>query len=302
MNKKILAQITILIILIIVVSLYFAVNSKVKIDNLPKSDINSQTYYNADHTRLDVRYSDGSGFSIKPPEPVSDWIFNNELSNDSGVAVSFYRKSGNDRSPIIYLARKVYTKDCDDSISGFIACDKKNFASDAIELIIRDLATFTTESDSKAYMVSYSIEPRYGQKAQYDEVAYIDAGGAVDMIVLTASSKEDLAEGMIAFNNVLESYKYLSRAEFTTDKKLKYVQAYNAGLVGYFDNGTFATCHKCDFVQKNINSLYDNEVVRYWDSSKTPELFDEDQEKPILKSSWVMVDYKWLVQPESDVN
>lgn len=83
-----------------------------------------------------------------------------------------------------------------------------------------------------------------------------------------------------------------------TEKKLKYLQATNAGLLGYFDNGSIVACPKCDFTQSNVDILYHQESVGSWDKNKTPESFMLDQNDPDLKSSWVMVDYGWVTLPE----
>lgn len=88
-----------------------------------------------------------------------------------------------------------------------------------------------------------------------------------------------------------------------TEKKLKYIQATNAGLLGYFDNGSIVACPKCDFMQSNVDILYHQESVGSWDKNKTPESFMLEQNDPDLKSTWVMVDYGWVTPPgESDGN
>lgn len=216
MKKRILIPISITLIIIIGLSIYLG---DVSSPRVAKSDINSEAFYNANHTGFVIKYPDGSGFSIKPSEPVSDWVFSNEWNRERGVAVSFDKKDEVDKSPLIYVRRKVLEKDCGNSISGLIACDKANFASDEIELIIKDLPMLTTNSGSKVYRVSYSIEPRYGQKAQYDETAYIDAGGAADILVLVATSKDDLTKAQAAFDILLKSYTYLPDAKSTSDTK-----------------------------------------------------------------------------------
>jgi hypothetical protein len=216
MKKKILIPIIIVVVIIIGLSIYLGGVSSPRV---AKSDINSETFYNADHTGFVIKYPDSSGFSIKPPEPVSDWIFSNEWNRERGVAVSFNKKDDADKSPLIYVRRKVLEKDCGNNISGLIACDKANFANDETELIIKDLPVLTTDSGSKVYRVSYSIEPRYGQKAQYDETAYIDADGAVDMLVLVATSKDDLTKAQVAFDMLLKSYMYLPDAKSVSDTK-----------------------------------------------------------------------------------
>jgi len=80
-------------------------------------------------------------------------------------------------------------------------------------------------------------------------------------------------------------------------KKIKYLSATNAGLIGYFDDGTIATCSRCDFFTSNVQSLYTMKPTGTWDENKTPGSFDEDQDDPYLKSDWVLVDYKWIIKP-----
>lgn len=91
--------------------------------------------------------------------------------------------------------------------------------------------------------------------------------------------------------------KVKSNIDKNFTKKIKYLSATNAGLTGYFDDGTIATCSRCDFFTSNVQSLYTMESTGNWDKNKTPEFFDEDQNNPSLKSDWVIVDYEWIRNP-----
>lgn len=85
---------------------------------------------------------------------------------------------------------------------------------------------------------------------------------------------------------------------FVHKRTLEYVNATNAGLLGYFSDGTIASCSKCDFVWDNVSGLYKAEVTGSWDKSGLPESFEEDQKDAYLKSTWVMAKSKWLQFPE----
>lgn len=86
-------------------------------------------------------------------------------------------------------------------------------------------------------------------------------------------------------------------------KKLRYLYFNNAGLIGYFDDGTISTCPRCDFIKLNIDNLINGEVSgRYTVKNNRLIINNNREEKPTAQdnngySGWAMIDFKWIVLP-----
>ncbi len=94
---------------------------------------------------------------------------------------------------------------------------------------------------------------------------------------------------------------FLFMRNLPNERKLQYVRASNAGILGYFNDGTYVGCPKCDFIEQNMEVIYEGKSIGTWDSRKNPDSFDEDQNNSDLKSDWVMVNYEWVTRPATNL-
>ncbi|MDU1890619.1 MAG: hypothetical protein E6767_08000 [Dysgonomonas sp.] len=109
-------------------------------------------------------------------------------------------------------------------------------------------------------------------------------------------------------NSVIEQEESKEKSDVIPMKegrKLRYLFSSNGGLVGYFDDGTVAACPRCDLLDVNVEALYRSDVWRtYIIESDGALLIDgEMKEYPVIMEErgyqeWVMIDYKWIVEPE----
>lgn len=97
-------------------------------------------------------------------------------------------------------------------------------------------------------------------------------------------------------------------ANFVTDtlqsvapvaKKLQYLFSSNAGLLGFYNDGTVSNCARCDLTKNNIDNLLFKEVYTKYkirvdylllDNGHILDLYANGE----ITDDWVMVDYKWI--------
>ncbi len=77
------------------------------------------------------------------------------------------------------------------------------------------------------------------------------------------------------------------------ERKLRYLSATNGGLIGYFSDGTIASCPRCDLIKSNVENLSSASVTGTYDPTKMSKTMDYHTE-----SDWAMWDYKWIKQPQ----
>lgn len=87
------------------------------------------------------------------------------------------------------------------------------------------------------------------------------------------------------------------------ERKLRYLFSSNAGMRGFYSDGTIGLCPKCDFIQSNLDAMKDGGVFSKYTVEKDGSLLINGHEKeiPIFKGTpgadWVMIDYVWKVKP-----
>lgn len=116
---------------------------------------------------------------------------------------------------------------------------------------------------------------------------------SVDAVQKTDTSS--ISNNTVLTNNNSEN----SNTTLKNERKLKYLFASNGGLLGFYDDGTVATCPRCDLIKENIDALNSKEVNAKYES-KNGYLLMNNERMDIytngeISKDWAMVDYKWLV-------
>ncbi|MBC7391408.1 MAG: zinc ribbon domain-containing protein [Opitutaceae bacterium] len=100
-----------------------------------------------------------------------------------------------------------------------------------------------------------------------------------------------------------------SQAGKSSIPKLQYLIATNAGMIGFYNDGTMRYCPKCDFDESNIESMYMGEIYakyilvknEYFSAKHDGEdyhfpLYDSDNSGHI-HMDWALFNYKWIRKP-----
>lgn len=97
----------------------------------------------------------------------------------------------------------------------------------------------------------------------------------------------------------------INAATQTSKRELQYLYASNGGLMGFFSDGTVASCPRCDFVEENVNALHKEKPSGKFTATKeylqsnlngqeTQWLIYNEGE---IDESWAMINFKWLRKP-----
>jgi len=88
-------------------------------------------------------------------------------------------------------------------------------------------------------------------------------------------------------------------------RKLRYLFFANGGLVGYFDDGSVVGCPRCDLLDVNIESLYEEKPFSTYTVNPDGTLFIDRAEVEYPREAgedempeWAMIDYKWIIISE----
>lgn len=114
------------------------------------------------------------------------------------------------------------------------------------------------------------------------------------------TDKKELQQ--IKTTTVTEQQTPFSQTENKKKRKLRYLFYANGGLIGYFDDGTVATCPRCDLINENIKSLYSIKPFKKYTVGEDGSLLMDGniREYPTIENEngnreWAMIDYKWIV-------
>ncbi len=71
-------------------------------------------------------------------------------------------------------------------------------------------------------------------------------------------------------------------------KELVYLYAANAGMVGYYTDGSVVVCPRCDFCSSNILGMSKEQPTGKWDLKKPENFVSYEEDK-----GWVLTNYEW---------
>ncbi len=96
----------------------------------------------------------------------------------------------------------------------------------------------------------------------------------------------------------IENSKSINRKKGKENsKELRYLYVSNAGLVGYFDNGSVVSCPKCDFCRTNILTMFNELPTGIYEINNdgSLQINHSEREYPNFNEDkgWVLINYKW---------
>lgn len=123
-----------------------------------------------------------------------------------------------------------------------------------------------------------------------------------DKVLLKSKNKNIANLGIVVvdFTILLKDIDKQNGQHSTANKKLMYLLSSNAGLIGYFDDGTFVGCPHCDLIAENVKTLYKLETLGNYKVLKDGSLLlnNSDIVKPGSDDEfdlWAVINYKWMV-------
>lgn len=87
-----------------------------------------------------------------------------------------------------------------------------------------------------------------------------------------------------------------------TERKLQYLFDTNGGLIGFYSDGTTASCPRCDLIKENIETMSKQEpqgkykITPYYIITNGEQLDFYIDGK--IARDWAMINYRWIRQPE----
>lgn len=90
--------------------------------------------------------------------------------------------------------------------------------------------------------------------------------------------------------------------------KLQYLYASNAGMMGFYSDGSVRSCGRCEFDKSNVSKMatqkssakykvVNNVIVFNSKSGKQEFPFYVDEDAKEMDTDWMMFNFKWLQKP-----
>lgn len=152
-----------------------------------------------------IVYGKNHAFAITAPK---GWVLDNQSGVSQGLHAVFYREgqSWSEGEVGMYASTTSLTEGPDTTIQQFIQSDLQNFQNQYPDLETTDSPGIRTK-DSSTAIVKHFTSKTY---KQHEAVAYIQSGGVGVLLVLTSRTKEGFLSSLAAFQELVESYYFLS--------------------------------------------------------------------------------------------
>ena len=157
--------------------------------------------YGQENMNAGIIYGSDIAFSLTAPK---GWVLDNKSAVDQGIYDVFYRhgESWKDAVTVMYANIASFEHTPDTTLEQLIEYDINNFKSHYSDINITDGKDIIIKSNLTA-KVKYLSGKSYGN---FEAMAYIDAGKAGVMIIMSSRTKKDFDNSLIAFENLVKSY------------------------------------------------------------------------------------------------
>lgn len=71
-------------------------------------------------------------------------------------------------------------------------------------------------------------------------------------------------------------------------KKLMHLFVANGGMIGYYDDGSVVGCPRCDYLQENLDMMYQKQSSETWDVNNPKSILENTNEE-----DWALFNYEW---------
>ena len=94
--------------------------------------------------------------------------------------------------------------------------------------------------------------------------------------------------------NLKEDYRVTDSIKISKsikkERQLIHLIATNAGMCGYFDDGTYVNCPRCDLFRSNILNMFKKSPDGTWDTTDKTFMFENEED-------WALINYVWKQKP-----
>lgn len=147
-------------------------------------------------------YGKDHAFSITAPK---GWLLDNSSAVSQGIHAVFYPLGGSweNSKTVMYVNTASKSVEGNETIQSLISYDSLNFLKNFNDTEIKCLPNLFTGDRKEAKVLSYFY-------SNYEIVAYIDEPKIVAMIIMTSRDHKDYNESLLAFNELVGSYFFIS--------------------------------------------------------------------------------------------
>jgi hypothetical protein len=150
-----------------------------------------------------LMYGPGYTFWIKPP---TGWVLDTASGQVDGLDAVFYPVGGSWRSSPIVMYASVLRKNDRETLTTAIARDVARSKADSPGVTVTALKSLPTSDKERAEVRSFAGEKTGGS----EEIAYVDAGSVVAILVVDARAGSHIEEVRSAFEQLVRSYSFLT--------------------------------------------------------------------------------------------
>jgi len=158
-----------------------------------------------DDMNTGIIYGDNHAFSLTAPE---GWVLDNQAGVNQGLYAVFYAKGGSweKAATVMYVNTASLEDEAHKTIEQLIKFDIDNFKSNYPDIIVTDEKDIVIKNNVIA-KVKYLSGTSY---ANFEAMAYIDAGKTGVMIILSSRTKEGFGDALSAFEKLVKSYSFIT--------------------------------------------------------------------------------------------
>ncbi|MEI6312159.1 MAG: hypothetical protein WCP57_07875 [Bacteroidota bacterium] len=159
-----------------------------------------------------VVYGENYAFLLVAP---NGWVLDNSSGESQGLHAVFYKKgeSWEKAETVMYAAGNPIKNKKYKTFDDFVSSDVNQFKNDYKDLILIAAPSILISDSTKA-IVKYFSGNTY---ANFDAIAYIDAGKTAVVIAMSSRTKEGFEQSKEAFQKLVESYVFIT-AKFNIKK------------------------------------------------------------------------------------
>ena len=151
-----------------------------------------------------IIYGNNHSYKLTAPK---DWLLDNKSGVSQGLHAVFYPQDSSWRDGIAVMYTNVSQKmNKAESAKETIERDIANFKKGSPKLKVEDAKSIKLTKDKSATIKYFSND----ENGNYEAIAYIDEAKVVVMIVLTSKTKKDFDASLVAFQELVGSYFFLT--------------------------------------------------------------------------------------------
>jgi len=161
--------------------------------------------FGQDDMNSGIIYGNNHAFSLTAPD---GWVLDNQSGVKQGLYAVFYKKGESwEKAITVMYANTASLEDkAHKTLEQLIKYDINSFKKEYPDIQITDESDIVIK-DSLIAKVKYLSGKSYGN---YEAMAYIDAGKAGVMLILSSRSKDGFQDSLSAFESLVKSYFFIS--------------------------------------------------------------------------------------------